>query len=315
MQWRVREPLKALLLGLLVLPVPGLAAEWFQVEVIVFKPYQAQENDEVWPLESLAYPANMVSVADTAVRPFNLSQVEYLSDSGADTTVRETQAGNTTFLFEGRGSSQYNRRVIEALNQESAQETQAASGLPETGAPITVDQARIDSLINEQGPQAFAALATSAHAMSRLAGSLRRSSRYQLVKHQAWLQPLDDKPVPILLQTGERYADKFEIDGTLSFSRSRFLHLEAQLWYTQFESRFNQGTYIESNPDLDRWQSDYPDLVEAEKNRDTHVAVHSHLLRHSRRMRSEELHYIDHPYFGILVWIQDYQAPAAPGAE
>ena len=40
----------------------------------------------------------------------------------------------------------------------------------------------------------------------------------------------DGAPTPILIQAGSRYDDYFELDGTLSISRSRYLHLDADLY-------------------------------------------------------------------------------------
>ena len=152
--------------------------------------------------------------------------------------------------------------------------------------------------------------------LTTIARSLGRSSRYELLLHQAWRQPIGNKPIPILIQTGNRYDELYEVDGTLSFSRSRFLHLRTDLWFTQFEPKFNRQQFVRMQlGDLTAQAEKYPELVAFERNKDTHIAVHSHALRHSRRMRSSVLHYIDHPFFGVLVKIDNFTYSPGAAAE
>ena len=172
-----------------------------------------------------------------------------------------------------------------------------------------------DELLNSPLPQAFRSLPEQSLTLSALTGSLRRSSRYEVLLHNAWRQPVGTSPTPVLIQTGNRYGDLYEIDGTLSFSQSRFLHMQTNLWFTQFEPKFNQPQFIRMQVDLPDEVKNYPDLVTIERNKDTHIAVHSHTLHHSRRMRSATLHYIDHPFFGLLIKIDKFTYSLETAAE
>lgn len=116
----------------------------------------------------------------------------------------------------------------------------------------------------------------------------------------------------MMVQTGQRYDDRFEIEGTLSFRRSRFLHVDTQLWYTVFEPR-----EIGANPFLRGFESTLPDavlqehrdLVEVERQRGQYFPARTHVMDQTRRMRSNELHYLDHPLFGIVVQINQVPTP------
>lgn len=81
------------------------------------------------------------------------------------------------------------------------------------------------------------------------------------------------------------------IDGTIKLIRKRFLHVEADFLY--------RAPYIDdpANP-LTREQ--WPQAFR---------------LTESRRMRSRELHYLDHPMFGILIIATPYELPSPPEAE
>jgi hypothetical protein len=101
----------------------------------------------------------------------------------------------------------------------------------------------------------------SAYRLSGAWQAMRNSSRYQPLQHLAWTQ----------LGTSARSAPEVLIGedpqanlfGTLRITRSRFLHLDVDLLF-----RDDDGVY--------RFQS-------------------------HRRMRSNELHYLDHPRFGVLI--------------
>lgn len=66
-----------------------------------------------------------------------------------------------------------------------------------------------------------------------------------------------------------------EMRGTLLLHVSRYLHVEPDLWLTDQDAR----------------------------NRLYHVQINQ-----SRRMRSEELHYLDHPRFGLLIQVNPWQS-------
>ena len=300
---------------------------WYQVEIIVFKQKRQPVSDEIWPLEVISYPANMVSVSPVSneqITPYSLSQLEDLVDGEElfDTNSDRPAPIFDGFLFEDRGSYTHNRQLLESANGvEPVAIDESIETSPETEADEEdegqgFDFVMADELLNSLLPQAYRALPPEVFTLSAIARSLRRSSRYELLLHQAWRQPMNNRPIPVLIQTGNRYDDLYEVDGTLSFSRSRFLHLQADLWFTQFEPKFNQQQFIRIKPgDLIRQAEKYPELVAIERNKDTHIAVHSHTLRHSRRMRSAILHYIDHPFFGVLVKIDNFTYSPETAAE
>lgn len=136
-------------------------------------------------------------------------------------------------------------------------------------------------------------------ALQAIADSLRRSNGYRPLLHWRWVQPGWDRNQARLLHVQvpagsalpltqpsalasnsemQRLRDLTDpsavtgaglplLDGTVSLTRARFLHLAADLIYVDPA---------------------------------TGIPVQ---LRESRRMRSNELHYLDHPRFGVLVQV------------
>ena len=175
-----------------------------------------------------------------------------------------------------------------------------------------IDAAIAQSDENSQGALAFSSREADS-SLQAILRSLRRSSRFNVLSHQSWVQPIGSKPTPVLVQAGQRYGDRFEVEGTLSFTRARFLHLQTNLWYTLFEPRAG-----ESNPFMAGFKSALPDeilsqhqeLVKVERERGQYFAARTLPMLQSRRMRSDELHYIDHPLFGIVVRINRFTPEA-----
>jgi hypothetical protein len=81
------------------------------------------------------------------------------------------------------------------------------------------------------------------------------------------------------------------IDGTIKLIRKRFLHVEADFLY--------RAPYID-DPANRLTREQWPQAFR---------------LTESRRMRSRELHYLDHPMFGILIIATPYEPPEPPAEE
>lgn len=317
---------------------------WYQVEIILFKQSQPLSSDEIWPFEIVRYPTELVSIgpsSDELISPYSLSQAMLIESSMLPTDMADipgqSAPANSNFLFHQQGSASRNRQLMESVNQQFSLEDESDAesmrqppidGAVDSDGPLSpvqefsqlpdaeADEASLNfrysnEILDSNLPQAFRSLHSREFTLNKIARSVRRSSRYELVMHKAWLQPIQAKPTPILIQAGEQYDDLFEIDGTLSFSRSRFLHLSADLLFTQFEPKYSQQQILS----VTNQNTKYPDLAKLEKNRDTHIAIQSLPLKHARRMRSSVLHYIDHPLFGILVQINKFTYTLESSAE
>lgn len=102
--------------------------------------------------------------------------------------------------------------------------------------------------------------------------------------HLGWLQPglARDQSVAVRLQSEAR--DGGRVEGSVRLVLSRYLHLETDLLY-----RLGLG--------------DAPD------NREQ-----SYRLTESRRMRSKEIHYLDHPLFGVVALVTPHEPKGLPAA-
>lgn len=314
---RVKTGVASLLLAALLVTSSAQAADWYQIDIILFKPKVTDLDDETWPEVRPVYPANVISVHEPGV--FRLSQLEQVS-TGEDLEIEQSDSptlASDDFVFQSASRSNRNRRVIEKVTgngNESDDETgvDAAAG--------TLDAATIEQIISDAiagytadsaGARAFERVDDNT-SLEKILRSLRFSSRYDVIEVQSWVQPLQAAPSPVMIQAGERYDDRFELEGTLSFRRSRFLHVDTDLWYTVFEAREGAGNpYVQgfSSSLPDPVLRQYPALVDVERTRGQFYPARMHVMNQSRRMRSEEIHYLDHPLFGLVIQITEVAKP------
>lgn len=155
--------------------------------------------------------------------------------------------------------------------------------------------------------QGFIKLPNEVMTLTNKATALNKSGNYKVLKHISWLQPglVNEDAVPVLIHAGKDYQNEFqertynqleysdqsttyshpvnEVDGTVRVVLGRYLHFYTDLAY---RLPINISVESEENPlGRERILADFE--------------VKSH-----RKMRSKELHYIDHPLLGILVEIR-----------
>lgn len=131
----------------------------------------------------------------------------------------------------------------------------------------------------------------------------------KVIWHKAWVEPIQEQENAIVHPLDIRLADKFDIhlSGSINLYRSRFLHINTDL-VMQHNDPIGQVS-------LEALQQDFAG-VESDQRSDvvTHAAleifadetpqvipIRAAHIKQSRRMRSGELHYIDHPFLGIVV--------------
>lgn len=134
-------------------------------------------------------------------------------------------------------------------------------------------------------PEAIAppAVAAGGSELSAAVTALQNDQRFRVLTHQRWVQPAEAKAAtkPVLVRSGDR-----EVDGTLLFYVNRFLHVELNLGFQPPRGVLGSSAPVaEPNGALYR-------------------------INEQRRIKSQEVHYFDHPKFGVLVRV----APASAGA-
>ena len=119
--------------------------------------------------------------------------------------------------------------------------------------------------------QTFPALPSAKMKLGALVDTLRRSRNYQPLAHIGWTQPGYARNAAPFMPINAFVPSSSGVSGQVALSRGRYLHLTLDLTY------------------------DAPATATEPAQR--------YRLRQSRRMRSNERHYIDHPKFGVIALI------------
>jgi len=278
---------------------------WFQIEMIVFSQGGSPfTNEEIWRHDiELNYPQDWRELLDA----------EALA-------IRQQEA-------------------LDALNTNS-------EGLPrkipneEVSLVKEVPTEKDDELeiAETLDPHTLLLLEKEEHSLKAHAGQLTRSNRYRVLFHGAWRQALlaRDKAPSIIIHGGDAYDSHYQLEGSVKFSVERYLHVETNLWLTDFSTNFGQERKpwpdlpLPPNKKIDvndiqfiddrgtgfwnRFQNDLPGN-EFDKILSRNYIVNNIVLmkqKQSRAMRSTELHYLDNPQLGVLVKIIPYKKPEEP---
>jgi hypothetical protein len=133
----------------------------------------------------------------------------------------------------------------------------------------------------------FTELAYRLYRMNGIVRALENSRNYQVLYHRAWRQLAYNKqnsvayPIETEIESGKRNS----VQGWVRLIRERFLHLDIDL-------------FLMANP--------------GHAAGATTARIPLYQLDEKRRIRSGELHYFDHPRFGIIARVTPYQASESP---
>lgn len=129
--------------------------------------------------------------------------------------------------------------------------------------------------------------------------AINRQSDLRPIFHGRWRQdvPTRQKPTQVHFasvvdeQSPATHLGLAKLEGTLSLSIARYLHFEPRLWYHADTIGLDPIALPGTDTDEPMIPSGFMELHE------------------SRRMRSGELHYLDHPKLGVIVRIDPVQIP------
>ena len=226
----------------------------------------------------------------------------------------------------------------------------------EVSTPVVISQSEQAAPTAPVQPAAFTILPSSQQALRNKAAAIQRSSRYQILFHEAWNQQMTDQANarPIVLDRSGDGGAWPELQGTIKLYVARYLYLETNLWLNtrgeylpgswrmpappigpsslifeapepelELELEQPQRETITADPAIDLESQRVPStLITITKRAETLEPIypfrHAVRLHQTRRMRSGEVHYIDHPMLGVIVKITplpDPRSQAKPQAK
>jgi hypothetical protein len=176
--------------------------------------------------------------------------------------------------------------------------------------------AEFESELAAQNPALFA---PDRLTMSQEAARIQGDRRYQVLWHGGWLQPVPARksPAPLLLQAGQRNGERYQLEGSIDVTLGRYLHFHTRLFYTEpllgavpVQKPLDpagDAAVVAVDPADPYVQTDQSTMASSLNPARPPYMV----MEESRRVRSGELHYLDHPKLGVLVRIEPVAVPDA----
>ncbi len=336
-------------------------ANWYQVEILIFKNLEASAIvEEQWPHRvDSQYP----------------SQAKRLQ---TDNQFRNVASSPVLFDLTASAPSPWQSRVVSELEQmdnsmflELADNAVGGSttdkvdeSLDTTTEPPGTNSETPSTIIETPGrgaleltvPAAYNSLPDQMREFNQYAEKMRWSKNYRVLFHQSWRQAINDRTSndDIVIESYSRLGDYPELQGTIRLSVSRYLHLQTQLWLNMLNLPWIEEEPRSTPPSPPKaydpkWQflpaikmaaSDNLLIEQLDDNSALIKSSEAHeqgdiskldkrlqeqldvittsrypyagavVMDQTRRMRSGEEHYIDHPLFGLIIKITPYEFTA-----
>ncbi|KZX60208.1 hypothetical protein A3709_13010 [Halioglobus sp. HI00S01] len=303
-------------LSLCLLSAAAQANErWYQVELMVFANETGSASEQWEPLPQLNYPSSSRFLVYPAQVEARLA--EHPGASNIDAYGRQL--------------------IVMSALEESTNIPPLPS--PDTAAPETALEPAVtepdqDPLEPQQlYPTPFIALPHAQREFHGKSAYMQRTGKYRTLFHETWVQPVQPEAtaIPLVLDSSGDIQDWPRLQGTVTLHIARYLHVETNLWlntrgdYLPGEWRMPapplgppslvveqpepnmveapEPYYVNQVPaDHSVWPGDPNAIPDLEQDMGpVYPWRHAVAFKQKRRMRSNEVHYLDHPLVGLVV--------------
>ncbi len=287
------------------------AERWFRVELMIIShETPSAETAERWtPEPVLNYPSSYRFLVDAEKIDKNL--ITYPGDSEVD------DRGVQTITMPWDEPEDVTPDIPEKNSGDNTEDPLAAEATPVE--PLT--------------PEPFTVRPVSELEFRGKAAYMQRTGRFRTLFHETWLQPMtgEAQTLPIIIDSSGDDENWPRLQGSVKLYLSRYLHLETNLWlntagnylpadWAMPTPPFGPQSLIIIEPPTEQDGAAFDPVatvtpVEEDNDELTEEVLgpvspwrHAVLMQQKRRMRSQEVHYIDHPMLGVIVKLMPLNA-------
>ncbi|MFL0809081.1 MAG: peptidoglycan binding protein CsiV [Agarilytica sp.] len=198
--------------------------DWYQIEIIIFERIeQSSQDQELWPLDlSIDYSPPFAFLIDPDKE---LEEDENDNPSKTEEVPTSTQEENP---------GENNSELLQTLKRSDSDD------------PLNkkyrdaIAKAELDRLTPKEQPLVL--LDEEIQSLQEEARIIGRNPYMRLLAHRVWRQALtsgNDAP-SIIITGGDAFGEHYELEGSIKLHLSRYLHIQTNLWLTQFEASIGQ---------------------------------------------------------------------------
>ena len=130
--------------------------------------------------------------------------------------------------------------------------------------------------------------------LSAEVSKIARSRDFRVISTKSWFQNIKSKDLAELIFIDSDFFKGTRIFGFFQLYKERFLHFNTKLYLSELDPLFIQDERLMVGKNVFNEEKELN--VYEEKNQKVLYEV-----EHSKKFRSGELHYVDHPKFGMLI--------------
>ena len=136
--------------------------------------------------------------------------------------------------------------------------------------------------------------------LSAEVSKIARSRDFRVISTKSWFQVIKDKDAAELIFIDSDFFKGTRIFGFFQLYKERFLHFNTKLYLSELDPLFTQDERLMVGKNVFNEEKELN--IYEEKNQKVLYEV-----VHSKKFRSGELHYVDHPKFGMLIKLSKAQ--------
>ena len=136
--------------------------------------------------------------------------------------------------------------------------------------------------------------------LSAEVSKIARSRDFRVISTKSWFQNIKDKDAAELIFIDSNFFKGTRIFGFFQLYKERFLHFNTKLYLSELDPLFTQDERLMVGKNVFNEEKEL-DIYEEKNQKVLYEVVHS------KKFRSGELHYVDHPKFGMLIMLTKAQ--------
>jgi hypothetical protein len=130
--------------------------------------------------------------------------------------------------------------------------------------------------------------------LSAEVSKIARSRDFRVISTKSWFQNITNKDAAELIFIDSDFFKGTRIFGFFQLYKERFLHFNTKLYLSELDSLFTQDERLMIGKNIFKEEIEL-DIYEEKNQKILYEVVHS------KKFRSGELQYVDHPKFGMLI--------------
>ena len=280
--------------------------EWFKIDTIIFEYTKTNTSEQMVSIDEKSYPKDVITIEENLKLSSEESGIKTKDKLRSREKVYSNLNQAIAFELESESARRFNMEVIDAVIKKSSK-NRSEDTYEKTPSPGEDDfrQKMVKELVFQldsfaDGQVAFKDLSHLSE-LKDIREKIERSAEMTVLDHKSWVQPIGVDQTSIMIQGTAKQEGSHKIEGFITLYQKRYLHVLTNLWYTKLPKK--------NESDID-FSSALTETFENEaltREASNSSSLQTYAMKQKRKLRINELHYLDHPLFGLILKITRFK--------